>query len=262
MIARLPSDEIVEITTISERPHLEEAVIDVGAWPAFMRYNRVSEAYFRQAVRVFAETCLVATGQDGVVVADAQAVQFAFGAHGRNALPSGGWEQVVIWAFADADRKIAPDAACALNISVAATHQRQGLAGLMLKALRDQTRDLGLVDLVAPVRPTWKAREPRTAMAEYVSRIREDNLPYDPWLRTHVRAGGEIIGIAPASWVVAGSLAEWREWTGLPFDIDGEVDVPGALVPVHCDVPGGYAVYVESNVWIRHALGSATSEVA
>jgi hypothetical protein len=41
-------------------------------------------------------------------------------------------------------------------------------------------------------------------------------------------------------------------WTGLPFDRPGEVDVPGALVPVHCDPTAGQAVYVEPNVWIRH----------
>lgn len=254
MHTRLPSAETVEITTVAERPHLAGAAVDVGAWPDFMHHNRVSEAYFRQSYQIFADTCLVATGQDGGVVADAQAVQFTLGAPGRHALPAGGWEQVVVWAFADADQKAVPDTACALNISVAVTHQHQGLAGLMLNALRDSARERGLADLVAPVRPTWKDREPRTAMAAYARRTGDGLLPYDPWLRTHVRAGGEIIGVAPASWLVAGSLAQWREWTGLPFNVDGDVDVPGALVPVQCDTRADRAVYVEPNVWVRHAL--------
>lgn len=254
MYKKLPSAETVEITTVAERPHLAGAAVYDGPWPDFMRHNRISDAYFRQSFKIFADTCLVATGQDGTVVADAQAVQFAWGAPGRHELPAGGWEQVVIWAFADADAEVVPDTACALNISVAVTHQHQGLAGLMLDALRDSVRELGLWDLVAPVRPTWKDREPRTPMAAYVRRTRDDLLPYDPWLRTHIRAGGKIIGVAPASWVVAGSLAQWREWTGLPFDLDGDVDVPGALVPVHCDTRGESAVYVEPNVWVRHAL--------
>jgi hypothetical protein len=53
---------------------------------------------------------------------------------------------------------------------------------------------------------------------------------------------------------VAGSLEEWRAWTGLPFDTAGLVEVPGALVPVHCEPGRGYAVYVEPNVWVRHTL--------
>jgi hypothetical protein len=53
---------------------------------------------------------------------------------------------------------------------------------------------------------------------------------------------------------VAASLEEWRAWTGLPFDSEGEVEVPGALAPVRCDLAHGYGVYVEPNVWMRHTL--------
>jgi hypothetical protein len=53
---------------------------------------------------------------------------------------------------------------------------------------------------------------------------------------------------------ITGTLAEWRRWTGLAFDCTGPVIVPGALVPVHCDVEHDHAVYVEPNVWMRHRL--------
>jgi hypothetical protein len=54
--------------------------------------------------------------------------------------------------------------------------------------------------------------------------------------------------------VIASSLDNWREWTGLPFDETGEVIVPKALVPVQCNVEHGYAAYVEPNVWVQHDL--------
>jgi hypothetical protein len=53
---------------------------------------------------------------------------------------------------------------------------------------------------------------------------------------------------------VAGSLAEWRQWTGLPFDTPGDVEVPGALLPVRCEPDHDFAVYVEPNVWMHHRL--------
>lgn len=53
---------------------------------------------------------------------------------------------------------------------------------------------------------------------------------------------------------VAASLDAWRRWTGLPFDTEGEIDVPGALVPVRCEPERGYAVHVEPNGWMRHPL--------
>ncbi|MEV5960236.1 GNAT family N-acetyltransferase [Kribbella sp. NPDC051952] len=247
---RRPDDHPVEITTVAARPDLAGADVDAGPWPEFMRHNRVSEAYFWQTLETFPTTCLVATTADGKVVGDAHAVQLS----ARPELPTGGWEQAVVWAFADARRGIKPDVACALNISVARDFQGQGLAGRLLAALRDAAADLGFDCLDAPVRPTSKHVEPQTPMTAYAHRVREDGLPFDPWLRTHVRAGGELAGVAPASWVIVGSLAEWRRWTGLPFDRSGSVEVPGALVPVRCDVEGDCATYVEPNVWVRHRL--------
>jgi GNAT superfamily N-acetyltransferase len=238
------------ITTVADRPDLAGRSVDAGPWPAFMRHNRVSAAYFAQTVETFPDTCLIATAPDGSVVGDAHAVQLAFGSE----LPAGGWEQAVVQAFSEVRRGSPANAACALNISVAQTWQGQGVAALLLAALRDAAARLGLADLYAPVRPTTKHLEPRTPMREYASRVRGDGLPADPWLRTHVRAGGLVVGIAPASWVVAGSLDEWREWTGLPFDRTGPVEVPGALSLVDCSLDEERATYVEANVWVRHRL--------
>ena len=73
-------------------------------------------------------------------------------------------------------------------------------------------------------------------------------------LRVHVRAGGTIVGVVARAMAIAGSLAQWREWTGLPFDATGPVTVPEALVPVLCDVEQDYAVYVEPGIWVHHRL--------
>jgi hypothetical protein len=85
-------------------------------------------------------------------------------------------------------------------------------------------------------------------------RTRADGLPHDPWLRVHARAGAEVVAVAPTSMTVAGSLAEWRQWTGLAFDSTGDVEVPGALLPVRCEPQHDFAVYVEPNVWMHHRL--------
>ena len=45
--------------------------------------------------------------------------------------------------------------------------------------------------------------------------------------------------------VIVGTLAEWREWTGLLFERSGIAIVPGALSPVHVSLEQDHAVYVE-----------------
>jgi hypothetical protein len=141
----------------------------------------------------------------------------------------------------------------ALEIVIAASHLGRGLSHEMLHKMRDAVRAKGHSTLFAPVRPNGK-QDAKQPMTEYVEQFRDDGLPVDPWLRVHVKAGGKIVKVAPTSMVMAGSLDEWREWTGLPFDQDGDVVVPKALVPVHCSLLHDHAVYVEPNVWVRHDL--------
>jgi hypothetical protein len=74
-------------------------------------------------------------------------------------------------------------------------------------------------------------------------------------VRTHLRVGARIIKVAPCSMVVAGTLAEWRQWTGLPLAQSGTAIVPGALSPIHVSLDQDHAVYVEPNLWICHSLG-------
>lgn len=58
---------------------------------------------------------------------------------------------------------------------------------------------------------------------------------------------------------VSASPAQWHQWTGVPFDHDGDIEVPGALVPVHCNLTHDHAVYVEPNVWGRHTTSTPTT---
>lgn len=244
----------LEITTVAARPELREAITELGeSWPEFMTQDIIADVFWHRLRSVFGEFTLVGT-LDGTVVARGYCVPFALRTTRRGELPPGGWDRVLVWAFSDHQRGVTPDAASAIEIAIDPAYQGRGFSHQMLRAMRANVARHGLSELVAPVRPTHKHHEPATPMSEYAFRVRDDGLPYDPWLRVHVRAGGEIVGVAPTSMTITGSLAEWRGWTGMPFDTDGPIEVDGALVPVECRLAHDYAVYVEPNVWVRHRL--------
>lgn len=243
------------ITTLAQRPELFDHIYDVAEeWAEFMDHDPVANALFHQVAGLFPAYTVVATTPGGQLIARGRSIPFSLLQPGREELPDDGWDRVMIWGMRDHLRGIAPDAASALDITISTPYQGRGLSGQILAALRQAVADQGHRTLVAPVRPNAKHRQPTLPIAEYVAQTRPDGLPVDPWLRTHIRAGGRIVKVAPASMTIPGSLAQWRSWTGLPFDRDGEVEVPQALVPVRCSVTHDYAVYVEPNVWVVHDL--------
>ncbi|MEV7345731.1 GNAT family N-acetyltransferase [Streptomyces sp. NPDC093544] len=270
----------LKVSSLTERPEMLGQVVGMAdTWPEFMLHDLVGNAHYGRIATELPEYVLFAEDEHGDVVAHAYSVPFALADEGnedeyagegesagdaspgtrgardaRRKLPARGWDDVLAGAFADRRRGTPPDTVSAISIVVAPHAQGGGLSAWMLQAMRDNARAHGFGEVVAPVRPSAKHLEPRTPMEEYAFRKRADGLPHDPWLRVHVRAGGVIETVAPASMTVAASLAEWRDWTGLPFDTEGLVEVPGALAPVHCEPGRGYAVYVEPNVWVRHTL--------
>jgi GNAT superfamily N-acetyltransferase len=251
------------VATFAQRPDLLDKVFGPeiqSAVPEFTRHDPAGALYYRNGqLEHYSEFGLVAVdpAEPDRPVARAFSVPFAFrdGTPGRDELPDGGWDAVIRWA--DEDRRAGRPAAAAsaLEIMVTPRLQRSGISRLMLTALRENARRLGFADLYAPLRPTDKHREPLTPFADYAARRREDGLPHDSWVRTHVRAGAQIVKVAPCSMVVAGTVAEWRRWTGLALTESGPAIVPGALSPIHVSLDQDHAVYVEPNLWIHHRLG-------
>jgi len=145
-----------------------------------------------------------------------------------------------------------PSDLCAIVAGITPEYRGKGLSAALLRRMTGLAAAHGLDTMIAPVRPTWKERYPLTPIERYVLWRRDDGLPYDPWLRTHERLGGEILDAAPRSMTIAGTREEWEEWTGLQFPEDGDYVVPGALVPVRFE--NGHGTYVEPNVWMKHPV--------
>jgi GNAT superfamily N-acetyltransferase len=256
--------ERLVVATFSERPDLLRRVFNPeieSAVPEFLRHDLIGALYYGDRVlECYREYGLVAfdPAEPNRPVARGFSVPCAFcdGTAGRDELPDGGWDDVIRWAHQDRIAGRRPTAVSALEIMVAPRFQRLGISQRMLHAMRDNTRRLGFSALYAPLRPTEKEREPLTPFAQYVERKRADGLPFDAWVRTHIRAGASIVKVAPRSMVVAGTIAEWQAWTGLRFCKSGLETVPGALCAIHVSLEQNHAIYVEPNLWLHHSIRS------
>jgi GNAT superfamily N-acetyltransferase len=216
-----------------------------GVWPEFLLHDRVINEHWGDLYSRRPEFQFYLYDEDADrVLAEGNTVPVVW----DGTLERGG----VDWAIPQVRSDTQPTTLCALQAMVRSEEHGRGWSRVIVETMRRLAHEHGLDCLIAPVRPTLKSRYPLTPIERFVEWRRDDGLLVDPWLRTHERLGGEILGVAPESMRIEGTVEDWQEWTELAFPEDGEYIVNGALVPVR--IHGGRGLYVEPNVWMRHEV--------
>jgi GNAT superfamily N-acetyltransferase len=233
----------------ADAPHLADETGPMDeSWPTFMHHDPIAraswEAFHERHPRF--QFFAVDAGS-GTVIGKANAVPTALD---PQSLPGRGWDEAIERSLGDEQ----PTVVSALQINVHPEWRGGGLSARMLAEMRRVAAVHGFAELVAPVRPSCKEHYPLTPMERYAGWVRPDGLPFDPWIRVHVRAGGTIDVVCPQAMTIPGPVSAWEEWTGMVFPDSGRYVVPGALVPVQVDVEGDRGLYVEPGIWIRHRL--------
>lgn len=245
---------MVRYMTLADAPELRGTFASLDtSWPEFMQQDPVADRLYGEMVNLYPQLQGLLLDDDGQPIAKSHAIGFVGPDHVED-LPDRGWEAVLERGVADGRAGRTPTAVSAIEVAVAPRWQGQGRSRLMLERMRASAASLGVARMYAPVRPSGKSQLPLEPMADYMIRVRGDGQLHDPWLRTHARLGATLVKVCPTSMTIPGTLAQWRAWTGLPFDVSGTVVVPGALTPIHVDVDQDHAVYVEPNVWMHHPL--------
>jgi GNAT superfamily N-acetyltransferase len=242
------------LVTPTEEPEIAEAMRAHGGsvWAAFMHEDPVATRLWHHLYEAFAsyQGCLL--DPEGRVAATLNSAPLRWNGSDDD-LPDG-WDDQFERSVADLRDGRSPDTLGALLIVVAPARQGDRLSGLMLEAMKAMARLRGHRALIACVRPTLKERYPLVSIDRYAAWTREDGLPFDPWIRVHVRLGGRIVRGAPRSMTMTGSVAEWESWTGMAFPESGDYVVPRAASPVHIDREADVGTYHDPNVWVVHPL--------
>lgn len=241
------------VVTADERPdlweHAEIAFRDV--WPEYNQHGDVSGEYFGALVPRHAHLQFLIWDTDADhVVARGRTIPFRW--DGTLADLPAGIDAMGLRAVRDPGP---PTVLSALAAEVLPDRQGSGVSKLVIAAMADRAAAAGLDALVAPVRPSWKDRYPLIPIEHYATWTRDDGLPFDPWLRVHVRLDATALRPEPHSMRITASVDEWTKWTGMEFQGDGHYVFPGGLAPL--EVRDGVGRYWEPNIWMLHRLSSA-----
>jgi GNAT superfamily N-acetyltransferase len=242
------------IRSRADSPALKKAAssIEQAAWNelGYLNYTRAHYEFYSELLDAYPEyqLCLV-DEETGYPVAVANCVPFA--CSGPDELPPEGWDWVVETAARTKHSRV--NMLGALAISVPAVHRSKGYARLMIRSLVDLAEAKGLRGLVAPVRPTGKVRHPWVPIDDYITWTDATGRVYDPWLRSHLSAGGKLIGPCERSMVVQEPIAFWENWSKQQFKESGAYALEGGLAPVQIDLARQTGTYQEPNVWVAYA---------
>jgi len=245
----------LRICSRTDAPELRKAAsaIEQAAWNelGYLNYTKAHYEYYSDLLSSYPEYQLCLVDEDTrYPVAVANSVPF--NCSSKEQLPPEGWDWIVETAAA-CTKKGDANMLGALAISVPIVHRSKGYGRRLIQALIDLARAKGLRGVVAPVRPSAKARHPWIPILEYLTWTDERGRLYDPWLRSHLSAGGKLMGPCERSMVVHEPVAFWENWSKQRFETSGDYALEGALAPVKIDLDRQIGTYEEPNVWVSYA---------
>ncbi|MEU8222720.1 GNAT family N-acetyltransferase [Kribbella sp. NPDC048915] len=245
-----------ELILAADAPELDDEAEQRFAedWPEFIFHDEGVPPYRDRRREYFAdwEFYFVDATDDGRrLIAGCWAVPLAWDGTVED-LP-GGFTDSLARSVTEHEENVVPNTCVLMAAAVRSDEQGQGHAGRVIAALRDHAAANGLEKMIAPVRPTSKSRYPLTPIEIFMTWTRDDGLPLDPWLRTHVRLGATLLAPAPASQTMTGSVTDWENWTRMQFPSTGTYTIPDGLTVLHIDREANTGTYTEPNIWLRHA---------
>ncbi|WP_327637991.1 hypothetical protein OHB24_06315 [Kribbella sp. NBC_00482] len=219
-------------------------------WPEFIFHDEGVTPYRERRVEYFRDWEFYLVAEDRLI-AGCWGVPIAW--DGTVADLPGGFTDALGRSVTSYEENVVPNTFVLMAAAVRSDEQGRGHAGRVITAVRDRAVANGLGQVIAPVRPTLKSRYPLTPIETFMTWTREDGLPLDPWLRTHVRLGATLLAPAPASQTMTGTVENWEKWTKMPFPSTGTYTIPDGLTTLEINRESNTGVYVEPNIWLRHA---------
>ncbi|MBV9143284.1 MAG: hypothetical protein JO115_20600 [Pseudonocardiales bacterium] len=247
---------ISTITDLAAAPELAAEMDELMSsnLPAFMMWESPGNWRWSSGYRLFPEHHLIAVDGAGRVIAAANGVPLCWaGPYAKLPL---GYDDVLMQAVDGAPRRSdGPNwATCLLSISVHRDYRGGSIPERLLTESLRRAKDRDHPGIIIPLRPTKKPDYPLIPIEEYAAWQKPGSVdPFDPWLRTHVRAGGRVLGFAKRSLVIRQPVQRWSELLGTPLPGPGRYVVPGALVPIEVDI-NRFGTYVEPNIWVWHSI--------
>lgn len=220
------------------------------AFPHIISESDIIKKYWNRLETYFPDFQLFLIDTDGELVGFMNAIPFHF-RRPLDELPEDGWDWMFAKGISDYESNKPPNFLGGLQVVVRPKYQKMGYSKQILNHAKQVIKSMKLLNLVIPIRPTKKHLFPEMSMASYLD-LKDKEQVYDPWIRTHLNGGAEIIKICESSMSIKGDIPFWEIILDKPIRESGNYLLSGALMPIALDVKNNTGEYKEPNIWIKY----------
>lgn len=221
-----------------------------NAFPKIIGESAIIKKYWSKLEHYFPEhqQFLLSSRED--IVGFINTVPFYFN-DALDQLPDNGWDWMLTKGLSDFENKQVPNYLGGLQVIVREDYQKLGYSKKIINHCKEHVASSTFSNLIIPIRPTKKHLFPKMSMEDYI-KIKNENQIFDPWIRTHLKGGAEIIKICEQSMTVEGNIDFWERLFNKKIIESGEHILKGALKPISIDLQNNIGVYKEPNIWIKY----------
>ncbi|WP_299254107.1 N-acetyltransferase [uncultured Aquimarina sp.] len=220
------------------------------AFPEIILNSQITKKYWSRLEKYFPHTQLFIISEDNNLIGFMNAIPI-FWDQSLNELPNEGWDWLLKKGVDDFEKNLTPNSLGGLQIIVTKEYLGKGYSKLLIANGKKVREGLGLKNFIIPIRPIQKYKYPEMKMKDYMS-LRENNEIRDPWIRTHLKSGADIIKVCKNSMNVTGDIDFWEGLLKAKINKSGAYKVKGALNLVTINIEDNYGEYREENIWINY----------
>ena len=221
-----------------------------NAFPSIIGESQVIKNYWPKLEEYFPEYQLFLISDSGELIGFMNMLPFQFGEE-LNQLPDRGWDWMFTKGIKDFDNKIKANYLGGLQVIVRRKYKSQGYSKIILNHVKQIVAKSKFSNLVIPIRPIFKHKFPMMSMSEYLS-LKNGNEVYDPWIRTHLNGGADVIKVCNESMIMKGDIKFWEAMFNRKIITSGQYELTGALSLITINIERDSGRYVEPNIWIKY----------
>ena len=245
---------IYRVVSFKERPDLYDIQEEIcgKAFPTFLYYSEIAANTWEKMIDYYREYQLLLLYNDKVVsVFNCMPMNLDIP---DEELPEEAFNWGLEKGIEDFESGKEINAALGVQIIIPSEYQGKGISSITVGEIKKMCVKMGIKKLIIPIRPTLKSKYPLNDIDNYIKWKNEEGLPFDPWLRVHVKQKGKIIRTCKKAVEIKGTIKQWETWTKMKFPESGLYVVEGALCPVKINTENNLGIYIEPNVWVTYEI--------